>query len=153
VRSHCLSNKGVEVDQPLHLIYPGGPVSCVWLPSDGLEALMSFLPDFEDDIFISYAHIDHKPLTEGQNGWISHLHEALEIRLAQLLGAETKMWRDSELRGNDFFADKLIEHLPKIAILVSVVSPRYVNSDCSRRVPATLYRVNLFDWGELWLYP
>lgn len=43
---------------------------------------MSFLPDFEDDIFISYAHIDNKALTEGQKGWISHFHEALEIRLA-----------------------------------------------------------------------
>jgi hypothetical protein len=90
---------------------------------------MSFLPNFEDDIFISYAHIDNKPLTEGQKGWISHFHEALDIRLAQLLGAETKIWRDPELRGNDFLADKLIGHLPKIAILVSVISPRYINSE------------------------
>jgi hypothetical protein len=102
---------------------------------------MSFLPNFEDDIFISYAHIDNKPLTEGQKGWISNFHEALEIRLAQLLGAETKIWRDPELRGNDFYADKLVGQLPKIAILVSVVSPRYINSEWCLREVKEFYKV------------
>ena len=37
---------------------------------------------FENDIFISYAHIDDQPLVEGQKGWISSFHRALEIRLA-----------------------------------------------------------------------
>jgi hypothetical protein len=102
---------------------------------------MSFLPDFEDDIFISYAHIDNQPLTEGQKGWISNFHEALEIRLAQLLGAEAKIWRDPELRGNDFYADKLVGHLPKIAVLVSVVSPRYVNSEWCLKEVKEFYKV------------
>jgi hypothetical protein len=102
---------------------------------------MSFLPDFEDDIFISYAHIDNQPLTEGQKGWISHFHEALEIRLAQLLGAETKIWRDPELRRNDFLADQLIAHLPKIATLVSVISPRYINSEWCLREMKEFYKV------------
>ena len=41
---------------------------------------------FENDIFISYAHIDDVALIEGQKGWISSFHRALEIRLGQLLG-------------------------------------------------------------------
>ena len=49
---------------------------------------------FENDIFISYAHIDDQPLVEGQKGWISNFHRALEIRLAQLMGRPPSLWRD-----------------------------------------------------------
>ena len=39
---------------------------------------MSFLPNYEDDIFISYAHNDNQALLEGQRGWIDNFHQALE---------------------------------------------------------------------------
>ncbi len=84
---------------------------------------------FEDDIFISYAHIDNHPLTEGQEGWISDFHRALGIRLAQLRGETPKIWRDLKLQGNDYFGDTIVERFPKVALLVSVLSPRYVKSD------------------------
>lgn len=90
---------------------------------------MSFLPGFQDDLFISYAHIDDQPLVEGHKGWISQFHRALEVRLRQLLGAEAKIWRDPKLQGNDYFADTLVMQLPKIGVMVSVLSPRYVRSD------------------------
>ncbi len=91
---------------------------------------MPFLREFEEDIFISYAHIDNQPLAEGLKGWITSFHQALEIRLSQLLGDEPEFWRDkSKLRGNDDFADAIIMRLPRIAILITVLSPRYVNSD------------------------
>lgn len=97
---------------------------------------MPFLREFEDDIFISYAHIDNQPLAEGQKGWITSFHQALEIRLAQLLGAEPEFWRDeSHLRGNDYFDDTIILRLPKVAVLITVVTPRYVRSDwCLKEV-------------------
>lgn len=60
---------------------------------------------FENDIFISYAHIDDQPLVEGKKGWVSNFHRALEIRLAQLLGRRSRIWRDPKLQGNDVFAD------------------------------------------------
>jgi hypothetical protein len=50
---------------------------------------------FEKDIFISYAHIDDEPLSEGLNGWISDFHKSLEVRLAQLLGKRPVIWRCS----------------------------------------------------------
>lgn len=89
--------------------------------------------EFENDVFLSYAHIDDQVLAEGQKGWISSLHRALEVRLAQLLGKEPKIWRDPKLQGNDVFADSLIEYLPGVAVLVSVLSPRYVKSDWCQR--------------------
>jgi hypothetical protein len=90
---------------------------------------------FENDIFISYAHIDDQPLVEGQKGWVSSFHRALEIRLAQLLGRPPSLWRDPKLQGNDIFSDRLVQRLPNVALLVCVLSPRYVRSDwCMREL-------------------
>jgi hypothetical protein len=87
------------------------------------------------DIFISYAHIDDRPLTEGQRGWVSQFHRILELRLAQLMGEDTKIWRDPKLAGNDVFDDTIIHQLPQARALVSVVSPRYVRSEwCTREI-------------------
>jgi hypothetical protein len=97
---------------------------------------MTFLPDFEEDIFISYAHIDNQPLVEGLRGWISLFHQALEIRLAQLLGDPPEFWRDeAKLSGNDYFDDAIGMRLPKTAVMVTVLTPRYVKSrSCLREV-------------------
>lgn len=90
---------------------------------------------FENDIFISYAHIDDQPLVEGQKGWVSTFHRALHIRLAQLLGREPRIWRDPKLHGNDIYSDRLVQNLPGVALLVSVVSPRYIRSEwCMREL-------------------
>ena len=92
--------------------------------------------EFEIDVFVSYAHIDDEVLGEGQTGWISSFHRALEIRLAQLLGQQPRVWRDPKLQGNDVFGETLLtEKLPRAALLVSVLSPRYVRSEwCTREL-------------------
>ena len=90
---------------------------------------------FENDIFISYAHIDNQTFLEDDKGWIANLHRALDIRLAQLLGRPVKIWRDPKLDGNDLFADKLVNRLPTVRLLVSIVSPRYMTSEwCLREL-------------------
>jgi hypothetical protein len=89
--------------------------------------------NFEADAFISYAHLDNVELVEGRKGWVANLHRALAIRVAQLLGKESRIWWDQKLRGNDDFDDTLIARLQRVALLVSVVSPRYVKSEWGRR--------------------
>lgn len=89
--------------------------------------------DFENDIFISYAHIDNESLTEAQKGWISVFHRALEVRLGQLLGKKPRIFRDPKLQGNDVFSDRLLQSLPKTATLVSIMTPRYVRSEWCRK--------------------
>jgi hypothetical protein len=90
---------------------------------------------FEHDFLISYAHIDNEPLIAGEQGWISELHRLLEIRVGQVRGQKPKIWRDQKLQGNDIFADTILERLPRIAALVSVFSPRYVQSEwCNREL-------------------
>lgn len=90
---------------------------------------------FEKDIFISYAHIDDESLVENQRGWISDFHRALEIRLAQLLGRRPVVWRDPVIQGNHFFDKQIEEQLEKVAIMISVLTPRYIRSEwCLREV-------------------
>ncbi|HEX8072540.1 MAG TPA: TIR domain-containing protein [Pyrinomonadaceae bacterium] len=96
---------------------------------------MSFLPDYSNDIFISYAHNDNLPLPGTQQGWIDTFHQWLEQRLTVYLGARPAIWRDPKLQGNDFFADELKERVPRVAVLISVFSKSYVNSEwCKREV-------------------
>jgi TIR domain-containing protein len=96
---------------------------------------MNSTAKFDCDIFISYAHIDNQPLDEGMKGWVETLHERLSVRLAQLLGEEPKIWRDPKLQGNDVFADALSNRIKGAAILVSILSPRYVKSEwCLREL-------------------
>jgi hypothetical protein len=96
--------------------------------------------NFEGDAFISYAHMDDVELIEGHKGWVANLHRALEIRVGQLLGKPTEIWRDPKLQGNDFFGETLIERLHRVASLISVVSPRYVKSDWARRELAEFWK-------------
>jgi uncharacterized protein DUF4062 len=88
---------------------------------------------FDADAFISYAHMDNVGLIEGHKGWVANLHRALEVRVGQLLGKQTHIWRDPKLQGNDLFEDALVGRLRHVAALVSVVSPRYVRSEWARK--------------------
>ncbi len=90
---------------------------------------------FEHDLLISYAHIDDQALVEGEDGWVSRLHHLLDVRVGQLLGSSPKIWRDQKLQGNDYFADTILDRLPRIAALVSIFSPRYVQSEwCTKEL-------------------
>lgn len=92
---------------------------------------------FQDAVFISYTHIDNEPFGPEQLRWISHLHDQLANRVDQLLGNHMPVWRDDKLAGNDVFADTLIERLSRVAVLVSVCSPRYLRSEwCQRELSA-----------------
>lgn len=83
---------------------------------------------FENDLFISYAHIDNEPLTPEQEGWVTRFHGALEALLGMRLGNKARIWRDQKLQGNDIFADEIVDKFQQTAALVSVLTPRYLNS-------------------------
>jgi hypothetical protein len=90
---------------------------------------------FEKQVFISYAHIDNEPLSEKQQGWITRFHASLMAMLSMRMGRKADIWRDSKLSGNDIFADEIVQQFPKTALLISVVTPRYVESEwCTREV-------------------
>jgi len=88
---------------------------------------------YEDEIFISYAHIDNKPLAEGHRGWVQLLDERLKHFLDPLLDKDASIWRDPKLQGNDELSEILMEKISKAALLVSILTPRYIKSDWCRR--------------------
>lgn len=85
---------------------------------------MSFVPGFENDIFISYAHNDNLPV--GSIRWVERLHEDLENRLTQLLGVRPAIWRDKRLDSNDQVNWQLDARINTTALLLAIVSPSYL---------------------------
>lgn len=88
---------------------------------------------FSTDVFISYAHLDNQSASPSQEGWISEFERALSLRLGEVWGRPPRIWRDPKLQGNDVFADELDARYREAAVLVSVVTPRYVQSDWCQR--------------------
>ncbi|HKQ75757.1 MAG TPA: DUF4062 domain-containing protein [Blastocatellia bacterium] len=108
---------------------------------------MSALFNYENHLFISYAHIDNYHYSGAAKGWIDLLHENLEIRLSQLLGKKPTIWRDRKLKGNDVFYDTIDIELSKTAILLSIISPRYVQSSSCRQELGSFFRLASQDVG------
>ena len=92
---------------------------------------------FDNDVFISYAHKDNRPL-DGQQ-WVTNLEHALDLRLNQLRRDKIRIWRDPKLAGNDVFAETLVQELERVAVLVSVISPNYVESEWCLRELRTFF--------------
>lgn len=99
---------------------------------------MGFVPGYEHDVFVSYAHVDDLPFVEmvtGQErsaGWVSTLVRHLKNELAQKIGrAEAvSVWFDSHnLRGNHSLIDEIGTRLERSAILVAVLSSGYAASE------------------------
>lgn len=88
---------------------------------------------FDNDVFISYAHLDNQALSAGSEGWVSEFAEALGKRLGEVLGKSPRIWRDPKLQGNDVFGDELVARYQHAAALVSVLTPRYVESEWCQR--------------------
>ena len=90
---------------------------------------------FDKHLFISYAHLDNQPLPSEQQGWITRFHASLEAFLNMRLGGKTEIWRDEKLQGNDIFAAEIVAQFPHTALLVSILTPRYLKSEwCTREV-------------------
>ena len=79
-------------------------------------------------IFISYSHKDNARLTPAEAGWVDVFHTALERRLAMLRGADTEVWRDPKISGSDALTEIIQQRIDASEILISVLSPGYLNS-------------------------
>jgi TIR domain/Domain of unknown function (DUF4062) len=96
------------------------------LPST--RTVQSFTRTYEVDVFLSYGHIDN------QENWVTQFHSRLQTRLQELLGTEdVVVWRDPKLAGNDCYDDLLRDKVSHSAVFISVLSPRYTQSDSCRK--------------------
>jgi hypothetical protein len=84
---------------------------------------------FIDDVFISYRHLDNELLDENGKGWVDNFHERFERVLGEALGYEPSIWRDPRLPGNVYFVDVLEERIKNTALVISILSPGYLQSE------------------------
>jgi TIR domain len=90
---------------------------------------------FTNHLFISYAHIDNEQTEENDPGWVDRFHRSLKAFLSSSIGEDAQIWRDLKLEGGDVFSEEIVSQFPKTALLVSILSPRYLKSEwCLKEV-------------------
>src|SRR5260370_42360104 len=92
---------------------------------------------YEYEVFISYAHRDNTPPPGRQQGWVTKFDEFLEHFLTEWLGKEPRIWRDNMIRGSDVITDTIFIPLPRVAVMLTIVSPNYLGSQwCATELDA-----------------
>lgn len=94
-----------------------------------------FVPGYEQDVFISYAHVDDRPFDatgrDESPGWVAVLVRHLENYLAQEVGRAEgfTVWKDKyNLHGNDTLTVEITAKLERSAIFIAILSPSYLAS-------------------------
>ena len=96
---------------------------------------MGLVTGYNNDVFISYSHIDNQPIGAPGSGWVDIFHEHLQNFVNVHLGRRTDVWRDKRLTGAEVFSDEIEQQLRSSAVLVSVISPGYMRSEwCNREL-------------------
>lgn len=89
---------------------------------------MAYIPGFEHDIFISYAHVDNATLSPNEKGWVDTFHGHLEMELARKIGRSglIDIWLDRhDLDPNQRFDNEIADGVHSAAILVALYSNGY----------------------------
>ena len=97
----------------------------------------AFVPDYEHDLFVSYAHVDNQERIPGNelSAWVATFADQLKIVLGQKLGRADwgDSWRDPRLRGNEPITPEIEHAVRNSAILVAVLSEGYLESEWCQR--------------------
>jgi hypothetical protein len=90
----------------------------------------AYVPGFEHDIFVSYAHVDNLSSERGP-GWVDEFHEALRNKLATRVGriGRLRIWRDPSLDGSQVFGEALKNRIESCAVFLALTSKGYLESD------------------------
>jgi hypothetical protein len=102
---------------------------------DGVSAV-GYVPGYVNDVFISYAHNDDETYDESEKGWVERFVGELSVRLLKRLGEKAQVWRDeSRLQGGAKLDPALEDAIRGSAVLITLLSPSYVNSEyCAREI-------------------
>jgi hypothetical protein len=80
-----------------------------------------FIPGFQEDVFISYRHLDNE-----QGQWVSKLETRLKAEVEAILGERVRFWRDRKLTGVDVLDSTLRKTISASAVFVPILSPAFV---------------------------
>jgi hypothetical protein len=89
---------------------------------------VAFCQDFDYDVFISYAHLNNAKAAALDKGWVTDLHEALRVKLAEKLYVEPKIWRDDGGLDGKVLSDGIRQALENSAVFLGIVSGAFLAS-------------------------
>lgn len=95
---------------------------------------MAFLPNYTNDIFVSYGHRPaEETLTDEGRGWTQIVVKHLEAFINDRLGLKRpspgiKIWVDPELKGNEPLTGQLKSRVQQSALLLVFMSDYYLKS-------------------------
>jgi len=88
-----------------------------------------YVPGFECDLFVSYAHVDNDPIFGNPAGWVERLVRNLDGVLASKIGRKddyTIWWDKRDFRGNHSVAD-ILDRLRRSAVFLVILSPGWLH--------------------------
>ncbi|PTQ78535.1 TIR domain-containing protein [Nitrosomonas oligotropha] len=83
------------------------------------------------DIFISYAHVDNKPFSGLEKGWITHFVTNLQLMINSKIGRaeDYSLWQDFRLQGNTAITPEIETQVKAVQVLLVFLSPGWIASD------------------------
>ena len=91
------------------------------------------MPGFPTDIFISYCHVDNHQIDTKGTLWVENFHRDLQGLVNTCVGRNVVIWRDRRISGSTVFSDEIAGQLRNSAIMVTIESPGYLESEwCTR---------------------
>ena len=92
---------------------------------------MSYVPGFDNDIFISYALVNDEKMPGVETGWVTAFMKTLEISLSAAIGRLGRLepwWDRTQLRENQPLDKQIQQALERTACLVVVLSTGFLES-------------------------
>uniref|UniRef100_UPI0011785193 toll/interleukin-1 receptor domain-containing protein n=1 Tax=Crenothrix polyspora TaxID=360316 RepID=UPI0011785193 len=89
--------------------------------------MSAFVPGYQHDIFVSYAHVDDLTYPGVDAGWVATLISGLKVKLSQKLGRSDlfSLWKDEQLSPHKPLTPEILNALKQSATLVIILSPGY----------------------------
>jgi hypothetical protein len=84
--------------------------------------MAAYVPKFENDLFISYAHEDDRR-------WVQSFEDELRDEVSRRLGLAISIWQDTErIRAGQNWQAAIRDGIKQSAAFLAIISPRYQNS-------------------------
>ena len=99
----------------------------------------------DSDVYLCFAHVDDQSPSEKRSGWITQFQRNLQVRVEQLSGKQTRVFRAPRAKDEVPPDTQLLSELPTVKAMVSVVSPPFVNSSGCINEVKTFWDANQRD--------
>ncbi len=92
------------------------------------------------DVVIAYANLDDQPVHAAHQGWISQLHQNLQVRVAQLSGKQVAVVKQPGTSVSVENDAEVLKHVPQAKTVISVLSPPFAKSNGCHKIVETFWK-------------